>query len=63
MIAEEAAPDATLGVFVRGGGCSGFQYGFAFEAESNEDDAVVHDDGFEVLIDATRYGCVSSFSG
>lgn len=56
LIAEEASSDLKLRVFVSGGGCSGFQYGFAFESESNEDDAVVSQDGFDVLIDSTSYG-------
>ncbi len=39
-----------LRVFVKGGGCSGFQYGLAFD-EAKEDDAVVDMDGFEVVVD------------
>jgi iron-sulfur cluster insertion protein len=56
LIAEEGTADLKLRVFVSGGGCSGFQYGFAFESESNEDDAVVAQDGFDVLVDSTSYG-------
>lgn len=56
LIAEEGTTDLKLRVFVSGGGCSGFQYGFAFESESNEDDAVVSQEGFDVLIDSTSYG-------
>lgn len=56
LIAEEGSGDLKLRVFVSGGGCSGFQYGFAFETASNDDDAVVPQDGFEVLVDSTSYG-------
>jgi iron-sulfur cluster insertion protein len=55
LIAEEGVEDLKLRVFVSGGGCSGFQYGFSFEPTANEDDAVVSQEGFDVLIDATSY--------
>lgn len=38
LFAEENNPDLLLRVFVQGGGCSGFQYGFTFDQERNEDD-------------------------
>jgi iron-sulfur cluster insertion protein len=38
LIAEEGNPDLKLRVFVQGGGCSGFQYGFTFDEIVNEDD-------------------------
>ena len=38
MIAEEGNPALKLRVYVTGGGCSGFQYGFAFEETVNEDE-------------------------
>ena len=38
LIAEEGNPDLKLRVFVQGGGCSGFQYGFTFDEVTNEDD-------------------------
>ena len=41
LIEEEGSPDLKLRVFVSGGGCSGFQYGFTFEEEVNEDDTQV----------------------
>ena len=55
LIAEEGVEGLKLRVFVTGGGCSGFQYGFAFEVEVNEDDTVVHHEGFDVLIDSASY--------
>lgn len=51
LIEEEGTPDLKLRVFVSGGGCSGFQYGFTFEEEVNEDDTQVHKDSVTLLID------------
>ena len=44
-----------LRVFVQGGGCSGFQYGFTFDEETNEDDTVMEKNGVQLLIDAMSY--------
>lgn len=41
-----------LRVYVQGGGCSGFQYGFMFDNEQNEDDFVIESNGIKVLIDS-----------
>jgi iron-sulfur cluster insertion protein len=51
LIAEEGTPDLKLRVFVSGGGCSGFQYGFTFEEAVNEDDTQVVKDSVTLLID------------
>jgi iron-sulfur cluster insertion protein len=51
LIAEEGTPDLKLRVFVSGGGCSGFQYGFTFEETVNEDDTQVVKDSVTLLID------------
>lgn len=48
VLAEENNPKIKLRMFVQGGGCSGFQYGFAMDEEQNEDDTVI--DG--ILIDS-----------
>ena len=50
LIEEEGSPDLKLRVFVSGGGCSGFQYGFTFEDVVNEDDTTVDNDGVTLLI-------------
>ncbi|MCA3178577.1 MAG: iron-sulfur cluster insertion protein ErpA [Burkholderiaceae bacterium] len=55
LIDEEGNPDLKLRVFVQGGGCSGFQYGFTFDEESNEDDTVMEKNGVQLLIDAMSY--------
>jgi iron-sulfur cluster insertion protein len=52
LIAEEGNPDLMLRVYVQGGGCSGFQYGFTFDESVNEDDTEIQKDGVKVLIDA-----------
>lgn len=51
LIEEEGTPDLKLRVFVTGGGCSGFQYGFTFEDTVNEDDTLVERDSVALLID------------
>ena len=51
LIEEEGTPDLKLRVFVSGGGCSGFQYGFTFEETENEDDTKVVKDSVTLLID------------
>ena len=51
LIEEEGTPDLKLRVFVSGGGCSGFQYGFTFEESINDDDTKVVKDSVTLLID------------
>jgi iron-sulfur cluster insertion protein len=51
LIAEEGNPNLQLRVYVSGGGCSGFQYGFAFEEAAGEGDIQIERDGVRVLID------------
>ncbi|NBD20582.1 iron-sulfur cluster insertion protein ErpA [Aquabacterium fontiphilum] len=52
LVAEEGNPDLKLRVFVQGGGCSGFQYGFTFDEITNEDDTAMVKNGVTLLIDA-----------
>lgn len=58
LIDEEGNPDLKLRVFVQGGGCSGFQYGFTFDEEVNEDDTVMNKNGVQLLIDSMSYQCL-----
>ena len=51
LITEEGNPGLKLRVFVSGGGCSGFQYGFTFDEAINEDDTAMQKDGVTLLID------------
>lgn len=55
LIEEEGNADLKLRVYVTGGGCSGFQYGFTFDEVVAEDDSVVERDGVKVLVDAMSY--------
>lgn len=55
LIEEEGNPNLKLRVFVQGGGCAGFQYGFTFDEEQNADDAVMEKGGVTLLIDAMSY--------
>lgn len=51
LIAMEGKPDLKLRLSVSGGGCSGFQYGFAFSESAEPDDIVVERDGVTMLVD------------
>src|SRR5258706_12305373 len=55
LIEEEGNPELKLRVFVTGGGCSGFQYGFTFDEGQNEDDSVMEKNGVKLLIDPMSY--------
>jgi len=55
LLLEENNPNLKLRTFVQGGGCSGFQYGFTFDEEQNEDDFVVESGTVKVLIDSMSY--------
>jgi iron-sulfur cluster insertion protein len=55
LIQEEGNPALKLRVFVTGGGCSGFQYGFTFEETANEDDTAMEKNGVTLLIDPMSY--------
>jgi len=52
MLAEEGDPALQLRIFVTGGGCSGFQYGFAFDDEKKEDDLRVARGAVTVVVDS-----------
>jgi len=55
LIHEEGNPGLKLRVFVTGGGCSGFQYGFTFDEAINEDDTSMVKNGVTLLIDPMSY--------
>lgn len=55
LITEEGNDELKLRVFVTGGGCSGFQYGFTFDELVAEDDTQVEKDGVMVLVDPMSY--------
>ena len=52
MVAEQAeSDDLLLRVYIEGGGCSGFQYGFEFDSAIEEDDTVVENGDVKLLVD------------
>jgi iron-sulfur cluster insertion protein len=55
MIIEDGNARLNLRVYVTGGGCSGFQYGFAFDETINEDDTRIEKDGVTLLIDSMSF--------
>ena len=55
LIAEEGNPNLKLRIFVQGGGCSGFQYGFTFDETVNEDDTTMEKNGVQLLIDSMSF--------
>lgn len=52
ILAEENNPKIKLRVFVQGGGCSGFSYGFTLDEDQNEDDFEFNHNGVQVLVDS-----------
>jgi len=55
LIEEEGNPDLKLRIFVTGGGCSGFQYGFTFDEDVAEDDTSLEKGGVTFLVDAMSF--------
>ena len=55
LVLEEQNPDLKLRVYIIGGGCSGFQYGFAFEEEIEDGDFVVDNDGVGMMVDPMSF--------
>jgi iron-sulfur cluster insertion protein len=51
LIREEGNPSLNLRVFIQGGGCSGFQYGFSFDETRGEDDLALENGGVTLLVD------------
>ena len=55
LLAEEGNPDLSLRTFVQGGGCSGFQYGFTFDEDVNEDDTEFEKNGVTLIVDSMSF--------
>ena len=55
LLEDEANPALKLRIYVTGGGCAGFQYGFSFEDSLAEDDTSVQSGGATVVVDALSY--------
>ncbi|GAA6168114.1 iron-sulfur cluster insertion protein ErpA [Sessilibacter corallicola] len=55
LIEDEGNEALKFRVYVTGGGCSGFQYGFTFDDATNDEDAIVEVDGISVVVDSLSY--------
>lgn len=55
LVSEEENTDLKLRVFITGGGCSGFQYGFSFDEDAEDDDTRIERDGVTVLVDPMSF--------
>ncbi|MCY3770119.1 MAG: iron-sulfur cluster insertion protein ErpA [Gammaproteobacteria bacterium] len=51
LLTAKENPDLMLRVYIQGGGCSGFQYGFQFDENRQEDDIALEQEGIRVLVD------------
>jgi Iron-sulfur cluster assembly accessory protein len=51
LIADEDNPDLKLRVYITGGGCSGFQYGFTFDDQVNDGDITIEKQGVALVVD------------
>ena len=51
LITDEENPDLKLRVYITGGGCSGFQYGFTFDEKVNDGDLTIENSGVQLVID------------
>ena len=56
LLNTEENPTQALRVSVSGGGCSGFQYGFSFDDQTNDDDIVINKEGVTIVIDVVSAG-------
>ncbi|WP_439100851.1 iron-sulfur cluster insertion protein ErpA [Congregibacter sp.] len=55
LVSEEENTELKLRVFITGGGCSGFQYGFSFDEDAAEDDTTIEREGVTVLVDPMSF--------
>ena len=55
LISKESNDKVRLRVFITGGGCSGFQYGFSFDEVVNDDDTIIENKGASLLVDTLSY--------
>lgn len=55
LVAEEENAQLKLRVYITGGGCSGFQYGFSFDEDVAEDDTVIEEGGVTLLVDPMSF--------
>jgi iron-sulfur cluster assembly accessory protein len=58
LLGKENNPDLALRIFVSGGGCSGMQYGMAFDDQRRADDVVIQNEGVQILVDDFSVGYI-----
>ena len=63
LIEEEANPDLRLRVFVTGGGCSGFEYGFTFDEDVEEDDTLIVNQGVTLIHRSAQFSVLERRGG
>lgn len=56
LLKEENNPNLKFRIFVSGGGCSGFNYGFTFDEQQDESDMMIQSEGVRVLVDPLSFG-------
>ena len=59
LIEDEGNDSLMLRVFISGGGCSGFQYGFTFDEEIGDGDTIVENEGVKLLVDPMSFQYLS----
>ena len=59
ILARYGKEHAAIRVYIKSGGCSGFQYGFAFEEQTAEDDTTIVEGGISMLVDPMSYPYLS----
>jgi len=63
LVDEEGNPRLKLRVFVTGGGCSGFQYGFTFDEDVADDDTLIEREGVSLVVDPMSYQYLAGAEG
>lgn len=56
ILTEDNNPNAKIRIYVEGGGCSGFSYGFSIDDNAQEDDFVIEENDVSVLVDPISFG-------
>lgn len=55
LLKDEADKNTKLRIYITGGGCSGFQYGFTFDSNKSEDDLIIEKEGVAIVIDPMSF--------
>lgn len=55
LLKDEADKNTKLRIYITGGGCSGFQYGFTFDSSKSDDDLIINKEGVSIVIDPMSF--------